>query len=158
VDSKKASFRASRRGSSAPIVTQAVTASITVGSHNLPVMTGSKLILAAQVLAGISVILTLGNDVNLGLPTRTVGIVAFVIAIASFAVGMRTPSLFVTGSLLLKGVIDTALAAQAVVAIGVAFGLVLLALGAIKGIPTWRAIKSTRAVLVADRSKRTAER
>ena len=104
-------------------------------------MTASKLIPVAQGLAVLALASTLVNDLNLGLPKAPVGILSLLLAIAGFVVALRAGSVVVSGSLLAKGVIDTAVAAVSTetgARTGVVFGVIVLALGIILTVITMR--------------------
>jgi hypothetical protein len=107
-------------------------------------MTGSKLV-AAEGMAVVSIITTIVNDIDLGLPKAPVGTLSLLFAIAAFALALSTGSPVVSISLLAKGLIDTWLAAASSASgakIGLAFGLLVLAFGAVVALITIRKTRS----------------
>lgn len=103
-------------------------------------------LLAGQVLAGLAVILALLNDSgetsSLGLALMTVGISAFILALAAFFITVEKGSLAIAGLLTLQGAVNSYAAYMARVNVGIYFGLVVLALGVVKfGVTLWSRTK-----------------
>jgi hypothetical protein len=111
-------------------------------------MNVSRLVNVAEGLAVVALVLDLVNDFNPG-SKNTLGIISLATATTAFFVARKKESLIVSGGLVLKGALDTTLAAEATIAnhslgalvFGVTLGSWILILGITESITTARGLR-----------------